>query len=140
MGTSMTRQGSRITLVASPPTKPDLDWRVAAAGARIAFVATLNALRFALDTAFSEVGLDIERVVVDRAGTADDFLDLLSQVPSEFVGDIVFLRDDRAGYLSAMGRGGDRVLYSLTARDVRFYLEAHDLVTGRSIFHERLSA
>lgn len=136
----MTRHGSRITLVASPPTKPDLDWRVTAASSRIAFVSTLTALRFALDSAVTEVGLDLERVVVDRAGTADDFLDLLSGVPGEFAGDIVFLRDDCSGYISAMGRGGDRILYSVTARDVRFYLEAHDLVTGRVRMQERLTA
>lgn len=137
----MTRHGSRITLVASPPTKPDLDWRVTAASTRLAFVGTLNALRFALDVAITDAGLDIERVVCDRAGSADDFLDLLAGVPGEFVGDIVFLRDDGSGYISAMGRGGDRVLYSLTARDVRFYLEAHDLVTGRvPARQERLSA
>jgi hypothetical protein len=136
----MTRQGSRITLVAAPPSKPDLDWRVTAASTRLAFVSTLTALRLALESAVTEVGLDIERVVVDRAGSADDFLELLSRIPGQFVGDIVFLRDDGSGYISAMGRGGDRVLYSLGARDVRFYLEAHDLVTGRSIAQERLSA
>jgi len=129
---------TRITIVASPPNKPDLDWRVTAAHTRLAFVGTLTALRFALEKAVTDVGLDIERVVVDRAGNAEDFLDLLAHVPAEFAGDVMFMRDNGTGYLSSMGRGGDRVLYALTARDVRFYLEAHDLVTGRAT--ERMTA
>jgi len=34
--------------------------------------------------------------------------------------------------MSASGRGGDRVLYALSPYDVRFYLETHDMVTGRA--------
>lgn len=128
---------TRITLVASAPTKPDLDWRMAASHARIAFVGTLKALQFALDSVSRDGGLDIERVIVDRSGSADDFLELLARVPGEFAGDVVFLRDDGRGFISATARGGDRVIYSLTARDVRFYLETHGLVTGRTAIQER---
>ncbi len=50
---------------------------------------------------------------------------------AELSGDILLIHDNGAGFLSATGRGGDRVLYALTAHDVRFYLETQDLVTGR---------
>ncbi|HEX6640565.1 MAG TPA: hypothetical protein VF215_05600 [Thermoanaerobaculia bacterium] len=125
-------ENHRITLIARHATKPDVDWNYGRCRCEnVAFLDSMGALKFAVRSALTQVGLDIERVIVDRAGTAADFLDLLSSVPTELVGDLLFVNDDGAGFLSATGRGGDRVLYSLTPRDVRFYLETHDLVTGR---------
>jgi hypothetical protein len=122
----------RITLIARPPTKPDADWNhVACNRMGVVFVESVAALRYALVTALQDVAMDIGRVIVDRAGSADDFLELLTEIPAEFMGDALFIRDDGTGIMSAAGRGGDRVLYGLMPFDVRFYLEAHDLVTGR---------
>jgi hypothetical protein len=124
----------RITLIARKATKPNVDWNYARSSAmRVAFLDSVNALKFALNVAINDVALDIERVIVDRAGSADDFLDLLAALPEEFNGDVLLIRDDGNGFLSATGRGGDRIFYSLIARDVRFYLETHDLVTGRAV-------
>jgi hypothetical protein len=124
---------SRITLIARQPTKPDFDWNHSRARVqRVAFLDSVNALSFALGAAMNDVGLDVERIIVDRSGDAEEFLHLLSCVPSEFTGDMLFIRDDGAGFLSATGRGGDRVLYALSGYDIRFYLETHDLVTGRA--------
>ena len=123
----------RITLIARQPTKPDFDWNHSRARVqRVAFLDSVNALSFALGAAMHDVGLDVERIIVDRSGNAEEFLHLLSGVPSEFTGDMLFIRDDGAGFLSATGRGGDRVLYALSGYDIRFYLETHDLVTGRA--------
>jgi len=125
---------SRITLIARQPSKPDIDWKYTSSrtfGRRAAFLDTVNALKLAVGAAVEDVGLDIERLIVDRAGGAEDFLDLLACLPAELNGDILFIRDDGSGFLSATGRGGDRVLYALSAHDIRFYLETHDLVTGR---------
>jgi hypothetical protein len=123
----------RITLIARQPTKPDFDWNHSRARVqRVAFLDSVNALSFALGAAMNDVGLDVERIIVDRAGDAEEFLHLLSGVPVEFAGDMLFIRDDGAGFLSATGRGGDRVLYALSGYDIRFYLETHDLVTGRA--------
>jgi hypothetical protein len=128
----MTMNQRRITLIARPPAKPDADWNhLACRRMGVAFVESVAALRYALVTALQDVGIDIGRVIVDRAGSADDFLELLTEIPSEFAGDALFIRDDGTGIMSATGRGGDRVLYGLTPFDVRFYLEANDLVTGR---------
>jgi len=130
---------TRITLIARQQFKPDVDWNYSPRRAnRVAFVESTNALKFALGSALNDVGLDVERVIIDRAGEADDFLELLSAMPQEFAGDALYIRDDGSGFLSATGRGCDRVLYSLAYRDVRFYLETHDLVTSRYI--ERMSA
>jgi hypothetical protein len=123
----------RITLIARKATKPDVDWNYARSSAmRVAFLDSVNALKFALGVAITDAALDIERVIIDRAGCAEELLDLLARLPDEFMGDVIFIRDDGTGFLSATGRGGDRVLYALSDRDVRFYLETHDLVTGRA--------
>ena len=129
----MNRNG-RVTLIAREPQKPPMDWN-ATAGSRtpLAFIDSVNALRWSLGPAVSNGALDIVRVIVDRAGAADDFLDLLTSLPAQFTGDVLLIREDGSGILSAMARGGDRVLYALMAYDVRFYLEAHDLVNGRVV-------
>ena len=121
----------RLTIIARDDRKPDMDWRYASrSGRAVTFINSPAALRSAL-SAGSELGLDIGRVIVDRAGSADEFLELLTTLPSEFMGDVLLIRDDGSGVLSATGRGGDRILYSLSTYDVRFYLETLDLVTGR---------
>lgn len=123
----------RLTLIARDTHKPDMDWNYAPyAGEAVAFLDSTGALRSALP-AGAELGLDIGRVIVDRAGASDEFLHLLTELPPEFAGDALFVRDDGSGVLSAMGRGGDRVLYSLNSYDVRFYLETLNLVTGRVV-------
>ncbi|HKR62960.1 MAG TPA: hypothetical protein VJZ00_04445 [Thermoanaerobaculia bacterium] len=125
---------SRITLIVRKATKPNVDWNYARSNAmRVAFLDSVNALKFALGVAINDVALDIERVIIDRAGSADEVLDLLAALPLEFSGDVLIVRDDGNGFLSATGRGGDRVLYALSPRDVRFYLETHELVTGRAV-------
>lgn len=122
----------RITLIAHEAAKQSVDWNYSRlANQRVAFLDSVSVLRFALSSAVREVGLDVERVIIDRTGDAGDFLDLISRTPSQFMGDLIFIRDDGSGFLSAAGRGDGRVLYSLGAEDVRFYLETHDLVTGR---------
>ena len=121
----------RITLIARKDSKPDVDWNYSRCNSEnVAFFDSIGALKFAIRSAQRD-GLDIERMIVDRAGTADDFLDLLAAMPSELAGDILLIHDNGAGFMSSTGRGGDRVLYALTPHDVRFYLETNGLVTGR---------
>lgn len=130
----MSDQPHRITLIARESTKPDVDWNYASCRtANVAFVGSVSALKFAVRSALMQDGLDIERVIVDRAGTAEDFLELLAAVPVELTGDFLMIRDDGTGFLSATGRGGDRRLYALRTSDVRFYLETQNLVTGRAV-------
>lgn len=121
---------SRATIIARTATKPDLDWN-SRSGRPVAFVESVRSLRYALDAAVTDVGIDVCRVIVDRAGHGDDFLDLLAGLPGAFLGDVLLIRDDGSGVLSAVARQGNRVLYALGPHDVRFYLETLDLVTGR---------
>lgn len=120
---------SRITLIVRDLTKAGGDWNYAArAETHVVFLESVPALRFALA---ADVELDIERIVVDRAGNADQLLDLLATLPAHFRGDVLYIREEHDACLSATGRGGDRMLYALRPSDVRFYLETHDLVTAR---------
>ena len=45
---------------------------------------------------------------------------------------VTLIRDDETGFLSATGRGGDRILYALSAEDIRFYLETTSLIEAGS--------
>ncbi|MEO8380601.1 MAG: hypothetical protein ABI779_13120 [Acidobacteriota bacterium] len=128
----MRNRSRRVTLIARLSNKPDFDWNyVGPAATSVAFMESMTVLRYALVAAVTEVGLDVGRVLIDRAANAEEFLELLTVLPSEFNGDVLLIRDDGTGIMSASARGGDRILYSLMAHDVRFYLETHNLVTGR---------
>lgn len=123
----------RLTIIARDARKRDIDWNDAPrAGEATAFIDSARALRSALAAA-SELGLDVGRVIIDRAGTPEEFLELLAALPPELTGDVLLIRDDGSGVMSATARGGGRVLYGLNAHDVRFYLETYGLVTGRVV-------
>lgn len=75
--------------------------------------------------------LDVERIILDRCATADEFLHLLARLPEDIAGDVMFVRPEGGAYLSAISRGGDRVLYLLSASDIDFYLETNGLTAAR---------
>lgn len=127
----MSDRTHRITLIARDAFKQGPDWSRQVHGRRnVTFCDSLGTLRETLRTAVDESGLDVGRVIIDRAGTADHFLDLLAELPDDFNGDLLFIRDSGCGVLSASTRGSGRVLYPLTVNDVHFYLEANDLIAG----------
>jgi len=131
----------RITLLARGHATPDRDWsRFANDSTRLVTIESLTVLRYTLEHAVTDIDLDIERVILDRSFSPAEYLDLLAMLPQEFGADVMLIRNDESGYLSATGRSGDRTLHSLRSDDVRFYLEANDLVTGRVVFRERMIA
>jgi hypothetical protein len=67
--------------------------------------------------------------VIDHAATAAEFLELLAALPQEFTGDALLVSETHA-FLSAIGRGDGRVLYTLRPEDVDFYLDANGLTTN----------
>ncbi len=56
-----------------------------------------------------------------------------SAFSGQFVGDVLYVREDETAYLSAIGRGGDRAPYALASGDVRFCLETHGLIASPRI-------
>ncbi len=122
----------RITLVNSIDRRHD--WNVDRdAPSRIVFAASFVVLRYALEDAIREFEQDIERVIVDRTASPADFLEILAHLAEDFAGDVVYVRDDETAYVSAIGRGGSRVLYALNGHDLRFYLETHGLIVTSSV-------
>ena len=122
----------RVTLVSRAAATPDRDWDLSlTAATQICIVDDSGALGTLLRPLITELNLDVERVVIDGGGSATEFLGLLSALPQECAADVIWIGSDGGGFLSAAGRGGDRVIYALSVKDVRFYLEINQLVTGR---------
>ena len=123
----MTTDPRRVTLVARDPGPPSRNWDLSRhAPSRIIFVNAFTVLRFAVEHGM-ELARDVERVIIDRTGSAMQYLDFLASLPLEFLGEVMFVRGDGSAYLSSVGRGGHRILYSLSENDVNFYLDTHAL-------------
>ena len=124
------RDRRRITLVARAATAPVRSWDASTHAAnRLIFVDSFGILRGALDHA-SE---DVDRLVIDGAATEGEFLSLLTTLPSDFVGDVMFVSDEEHAYLSTVGRAGGRLLYAMMPDDVEFYLDAQRLVKKQAL-------
>jgi len=123
------RDTRRTTLVIRGAQTPSRAWDTSNAAAnRILFVKALCMLSFVLDHR-SE---DIDRIILDRAATADEFLELLASLPKEFLGDVVLGRIGDNSFLSSASRAEGRFLYTLMATDLEFYLETLGLVAARA--------
>jgi hypothetical protein len=115
----------RITLVAHGTTR---DWEATdLASSSVLAVDELQQLLLTLVDSDTN-HLKVERVILDGVGTASEFLDLLTAMPSEFAGDTVMIREDGSALLSSTARSGNRVLYGLAAPAVDFYLQVNGLV------------
>jgi hypothetical protein len=113
----------RITLISRSPSSPERPWLTSRqASRRLIFVESFGVIPFALARGVEELGQDVEAVIIDGSASAAEYLHLLSTLPTAFHGDVVLILNDEA-FVSATGRGGDRVLYALRPDDVRFYLE-----------------
>jgi hypothetical protein len=125
--------GRRITLVTRPSSGLSRRaWNFAPnAASRIIIVGSFTVLRYALEQSMSEMAQDVDRLVIDRTTSPAQFLELLAALPDEFLGDVLYVRDDESAFLSASGRGAGRMIYNLSPRDMDFYLETHDLIPPR---------
>jgi hypothetical protein len=117
----------RITLLARAAASPKRAWNVSGeAPNHVIFVDAVSMLNFALDRA----NHDVDRVLIDGTATPAEFLELLCGLPTEFVGDVLHIRGDGNSYLSTVGRGGGRLLYSMNEADVDFYLQTFRLLAA----------
>ena len=113
----------RLTIVVGTSNNGP-DWT----SASVVHVETVQMMHIALGTE------DVERIILDRSISSDEFLHVLASLPSAVAGDIVLIRPNGGGFLSAIGRGGDRVLYAFARHDLEFYLETHGLSGGLTHF------
>ena len=119
----MKRDNRRITLISRAASAPGRQWLTARdAPHRMIFVGSFGVIPYTLARGVDELGEDIDSVIIDGTATASEYLHLLSELPVAYAGDVVLIEEDSA-FVSATGRGGDRVLYALCSRDVQFYLE-----------------
>lgn len=125
----MPHDNRRITLVSRHPQLPERPWLQSGdSPSKIILLDSFTVLRYTVSSTVFNVDADVERIILDRSSSASDFLALLAQLPREFGGDVMMIRDDDTGFLSSAGRGGDRILYALSSDDVHFYLETQKLV------------
>lgn len=129
----MNNDTRRITLVSRHAQLPERKWeRALAAPSRVVLLDSYTILRHTVSASVVHLEADVERIILDRSTSASDYLALLAELPREFNGDVMMIRDDETGFLSSTGRGGDRILYALSSDDVRFYIETHGLVAAGS--------
>ena len=119
----MEHDDRRITLISRSKSAPERGWITSRSAPRhLIFVESFGVIPFALARGIEEMGKDVECVIVDGTATAAEYLHLLSALPAAYAGDVVLIQNDSA-FVSATGRGGDRVLYALRPEDVQFYLD-----------------
>jgi hypothetical protein len=119
----------RITLIGRGETTAARSWDASnGSPKRIIFVDSFSILNGAL----LHASQDVERIIIDGAAAEEHFLDLLTTLPNNFGGDVLFVNDERA-FLSMSCRGGGRLLHAMTPADVQFYLETQHLVTKVSM-------
>jgi CheY-like chemotaxis protein len=120
---------TRITLISCSPDTSSRSWAFNREGSssRLIHVPEFRMLAPALEAGINESGRDIERVIVDGTADPSEYLDLLASLPIGFRGDVLYLQPGGKLFLSATGRGDERVLYSLKPRDLDFYLQVYGL-------------
>lgn len=117
----------RITLLACNAAAPAYAWNVSStAPNHLVLVHAFSMLPGALDNARK----DVERVVIDGTASPIQYLEFLAALPHTFVGDVLFMRAGGNSFLSSTGRGGDRLIYSLSPTDLEFYLQTNLLVAA----------
>jgi hypothetical protein len=124
----MNHDTRRITLVSRHPRMTERKWdRSAESPSRVVLLDSHTVLRYTVASTLVSIDADIERIILDRSSSASEYLALLAELPREFHGDVLMIRDDETGFLSSTGRGGDRILYALSSEDLRFYMQMHSL-------------
>ena len=122
----MRTDSRRITLLTRPVASAR-PWDISGtAPSRMVLVDAFSMLPFVLDHA----NQDVDRILVDETASPIDFMELISSLPQQFVGDVLYMRTGGNSFLSAIGRSGCRILYTLAETDVNFYLQTFRLVAA----------
>lgn len=136
----MHAEDRRLTLIARGHHAPPRNWNHAAsAPERLIFLNSFAVLSYLLSNGSEAARHDVRRIIIDHAGGAIEFLELLSSLPHEITADVLLISES-AAFLSAIGRGGDRVMYRLSPADVDFYLDAHGMRNEEEDRNPRLAA
>jgi len=90
-------------------------------------VRDIDVLERTLNSPVLQAAGEIARVVIDGGTTLDRFLVLVSGLPSAFVGEILYIGRDGAGYLSTRELQTMRTVKTLGSSEVEIYLRWHGL-------------
>jgi len=135
----MKKDQRRITLITFDKQSSERSWRSPdAAKSRVVFLDSFRLLQSTIESPLVHSDSDVERIVLDRCCGEADYLSLMAKLPHQFTGDVLLIRSDSTGFLSATGRGGDRILYALSPEDVEFYLETVRLVERTEVIERHL--
>lgn len=116
------RQRATLVFVGNEPEL--VEWsKMAANDSRIITVWNLNLLKDSLHLAQSFLDVEVVRVIFDRSVDAEEWLGFLTSMPAGFRGDVLYVARENKGYLSAVGRTDERVMYKLKPEDLEFYLD-----------------
>jgi hypothetical protein len=133
---AMSQDERRITLLTQSNELSERNWnRSNDARNRIVLLDSIAMLRSTIISPLVRSDSDVERIVLDRCVSESEYLSLLTELPSEFTGDVLMIRDRGTSFLSATGHGGGRILYALSAEDVEFYLETMQLMQFTEEMH-----
>jgi len=117
----------RFTLIARGTRAPSRSWNEApTAPERLIFIKSFTVLSYLLSNGPEAATHDVAHIIVDHAASPVEFLELLASLPHEVTADVLLINGSVA-FLSAIGRGGDRVMYRLSPEDLEFYLVMHRL-------------
>jgi CheY-like chemotaxis protein len=121
---------SVITLVKSRPAWPAVRW---ARGPQIRHIDNLDQIVRAMSMVSIAVA-SIGRIIIEERIDGTAFLDLITSLPPEFLGDVLMIAGPQQAYLSsAFGSAGQRALYTLNeTRTIEQYLDVHGLREGEA--------
>ncbi|MBW3672347.1 MAG: hypothetical protein KY432_11835 [Acidobacteria bacterium] len=131
----------KATLVFSFYERKLTDWSAMSANdSRLIPVHNLNLLNDSLHLA-QDVDMEIVRVIFDHSVDAEGWLEFLTDMPVGFRGDVLYISKKNQGFLSAVGRSDERVMYNLKGKDLDFYLEVCGITAREHVaipFREQL--
>src|SRR5712691_13262383 len=114
---------SAITLLKSRPSWKGVRWQ---RGAQIRRVDNLEQIVRAMSNV-SIAAASIARIIIEEPIDGTEFLNLISNLPPVFLGDILLIATADRAFLSSHFEGGGRLSYAMTADDVDRYADAYGL-------------
>ena len=117
---------SDITLLTSRPAWKGISWQ---RGPQIRRVDTLDQIVRAMATV-NIAAASIARIVIEEAIEGVSFLNLITSLPPDFLGDVLLIAGLGRAFLSSHLEGGARMLYLLDHEQLGRYLDLYRLREG----------
>lgn len=113
------------TIIARGAGAPYREWHASSGEQRTIVV---DGFASACETLNHIADRELRHVILDHCTTAEGFLTLLSNLPAEFLGDVLFVGEEDHGFLSSCEPRGGRISYAIGPDDLQFYLTTQSLL------------